>query len=160
VVLEEGDRKIGDRNMKGRAIFLSSRTPDIGTKFRCVVFRSFDPEVAIRVRGFCPCDALHTQRLLTPSAEKILSISRKPGVCQEVWSSIFLSWRFRFRVITSREMSLLTPSRFLTSAGLDYAIHSGLAERVLGRAGKGMLSCPVRGLELPPEWRMTNGGTG
>ena len=97
VVLEEGDRKIGDRNMKGRAIFLSS---------------------------------------------------------------IFLSWRFRFRVITSREMSLLTPSRFLTSAGLDYAIHSGLAERVLGRAGKGMLSCPVRGLELPPEGRMTNGGTG
>ena len=44
-----------------------SRTPDIGTKSRCVVFRSFDPENAIRVRGFCQCDALHTQRLVTHS---------------------------------------------------------------------------------------------
>ena len=43
------------------------RTPDIGTKSRCVVFRSFDPENAIRVRGFCQCDALHTQRLVTHS---------------------------------------------------------------------------------------------
>ena len=62
----------------------NSRTPDIGMKSHCVVFRSFDPENAIRVRGFCPCDALHTQRLLTHSAEELLSISRKPSVCQEV----------------------------------------------------------------------------
>jgi len=47
-----------------------SRTPDIGTKSRCVVFRSFDPENAFRVRGFCQCDALHTQRLVTHSRRK------------------------------------------------------------------------------------------
>ena len=46
------------------------RTPDIGTKSRCVVFRSFDPENAFRVRGFCQCDALHTQRLVTHSRRK------------------------------------------------------------------------------------------
>ena len=56
--------------LRASSVSCDSRTPDIGTKSRCVVFRSFDPENAIRVRGFCQCDALHTQRLVTHSRRK------------------------------------------------------------------------------------------
>jgi len=67
---EHIERAAGRQLMCVTAVCSKPRTPDIGTKSRCVVFRSFDPENAFRVRGFCQCDALHTQRLVTRSRRK------------------------------------------------------------------------------------------
>ena len=132
------------------------RTPDIGTKSRCVVFRSFDPENAIRVRGFCQCDALHTQRLVTHSRrttsqyfEETMGMSGGLEVAGRLHGPsvvrVFLSLTPNFSWVNHAPAAVQPLQRFpLTSDLLTYQWFPRNTEKFFGGSVSQVFACAKR----------------